>query len=250
MDGFDEFAGFFTDNEARNYYSDFIWRYPHNIYDESNRVLKVFLDREMLYYNTEDRKGQYLPELLFGVAGNFARLNKPDAANRHRPFFLLVNLPAPRSASADKDEFPVPSDAPFTGEPWPQAAKDRAALMTRLDGGIGRLFEDLKKAGLTNNIMVCFASSSAPEKFADTNLSFLLPKDDFRGTNSAVPPRLPMIVHFPGKVPGGRVVDAPLTAPDLTQTLLEIGYAKPATNFTGHSVWPMLQGREKKKQNP
>jgi arylsulfatase A-like enzyme len=250
MDGFDEFAGFFTDAEARDYYADAIWRYPHIIYDESNRVQKVFLDHEMLYHNAEGNKGQYLPELLLNAAANFARINAPDAANRYRPFFLLVNLPAPRSASAEKSVFPVPSDAPYTGEPWPQAAKDRAALMTRLDGGIGRLFEEMSKAGLTNNVAVIFSSSCAPEKFADTNLNFLLPRDHFRGTNNAAPPRLPLIVHFPAKIPGGRVVDAPLTTPDLAPTLLELGYAKPATNFTGRSVWPMLQGREKKKQNP
>ena len=250
MDGFDEFAGFFTDAEARDYYAANIWRYPHILYDASNRVQKVFLDREMLYHNADGSKGQYLPELLLGAAANFARINLPDAANRYRPFFLLVNLSAPRSASADKDVFPVPTDAPFTGESWPQAAKDRAALVTRLDGMIGRLFENLKTAGVTNNIAVLFSSSSAPGKFADTNLNFLLSKENFRGTNSAVPPRLPLIIHFPGKVSGGRVVDSPLTAPDLTKTLLEIGYAKPPTNLTGHSIWPMLAGREKMKQNP
>jgi arylsulfatase A-like enzyme len=210
----------------------------------------VFPDREMLYYNTEGKKGQYLPELFFSAAANFTRINMPDAANRYRPFFLLVNLPAPRSASANADVFPVPSDAPFTGEAWPQAAKDRAALITRLDGGIGRLFEEMKKAGLTNTVAFFFASSCAPGKFADPNLNFLLPKDNFRSTNSAVPPQLPMIAHFPAKIAGGRLIDSALSTADIAPTLLDIAYVKPATNFTGHSVWPLLQGREQKKQKP
>jgi arylsulfatase A-like enzyme len=250
MHGFDEFAGFFTDAEARDYYADAIWRYPHVLYNESYRGQRIILEHESLYQNIDGKKGQYLPELLFTAASNFARNNVPDAANRYRPFFLLLNLPAPRSASANADIFPVPSDAPFTGESWPQAAKNRAAMITRLDGGIGQLFEELKKAGMTNNVAVFFASSCAPEKFADANLNFLLPKGDFRGTNNAVVPRLPLIVHFPAKIPGERVSDTALSAADLAPTLLDIGYAKHATNFTGHSVWPRLQGHEKKKSNP
>jgi arylsulfatase A-like enzyme len=250
MRGFDEFAGFFTDDEARDYYADAIWRYPHVLYNERNRVQKIFLDHETLYQNVDGKKGQYLPELLFTAAANFARNNVPDAANRYRPFFLLLNLPAPRSANTNADVFPVPSDAPFTGETWPQAAKNRAAMITRLDGSIGQLFEDLKKAGLTNNVAVFFSSSCAPETFADANLNFLLSKEDFRGTNNAILPRLPLIVHFPAKIPGDRVSNSALSAADLAPTLLDIGYAKPATNFTGHSIWPLLQGREQKKRNP
>jgi arylsulfatase A-like enzyme len=247
--GFDEFAGFFNDVEARDYYADFIWRYPHVVYNESNRVQKVMLDREMLYPNTEGKKGQYLPELLLGAAANFARNNVPDAVNRYRPFFLFVNLPAPRSASPAADVFPVPSDAPFTGEAWPQVAKNRAALLMRVDGSIGRLFEQLNNIGMTNNVVVFFASSAAPKPFANTNLSFLLPKDDFRRTNNPAP-RLPLLIHFPGNIPGGKVSDAAVSAADIAPTMVEMAYAKPATNFTGHSVWPLLQGREKKQSKP
>ena len=241
--GFDEFAGFFTDAEAQNYYADHIWRYPHTVYDESNGVAKVFLDHEMLYHNMDGKKGQYLPDLLLTVAANYARINVPDAANRYRPFFLLVNLPAPRPVATGADVFPVPSDAPFTGEAWPPAARNRAALITRLDSGIGRLFEQLKKIGMTNNVAVFFSSSSAPEKFAGTNLNFLLPPDNFRNTNNPVPPRLPMLVHWPKTIPAGQVSDRAWTAADFAPTALEIGYVPPVTNFPGHSILPAMTAR-------
>ena len=54
---------------------------------------------------------------------NFIRNNQPGKLNKFRPFFLLVNLSAPRTATPGQDDFPVPSDAPFSDEPWPQAAK-------------------------------------------------------------------------------------------------------------------------------
>jgi arylsulfatase A-like enzyme len=242
--GFEQFAGFFSDDEARNYYAPEIWRYPRPTLDESNRVTSVSLFHEMLYHNTGGKKGQYIPDVLVTAMNNYVRMSAPDAANRWRPFFLVVNLPAPRSAAADREVFPVPSDAPFTGEAWPQAAKDRAALLTRLDGGIGRLFEQLEKSQLTNNVAVFFASSAAPEKFANTNLNFLLPRDNFRGTNNPAP-RLPLLVRFPAKLSAGQVSGLKLAPADFAPTALEIGHAKPMTNFTGKSFLPRSQDARK-----
>ncbi|HEY2329368.1 MAG TPA: sulfatase-like hydrolase/transferase [Verrucomicrobiae bacterium] len=243
LHGFDDFAGFFTDAEAQDFYAERIWRYPHVTYDENNHERSRFLDHEMLYYNTGGKKGTYLPDLLVTAMLNFVKNNVPDAANHYRPFFLLANFPAPRTVKAGADEFPVPSDAPFTGEAWPQAAKNRAALITRLDAGIGRLFEQLDKSGMTNNVAIFFSSSSAPEKFADTNLNFLLPKNNFPDTNNPAPPPLPMIVHWPKTIPAGQVSGLRWTAADFAPTALEIGYVNLATNFTGMSILPLLHGR-------
>ena len=239
--GFDEFAGFMDDAEGKNYYSDFVWRYaPKSIFNETNKTFDAFAGKEALYPNLGGKKGQYLPDLFVSAANNFVRVNAPDPANHFRPFFLLVNLPAPRTATTGADDFPVPSDAPFTDEQWPQAAKNRAALITRIDGGIGRLFEQLNKSGLTNNVAVFFSASSAPEKFANTNLNFLLPAGDFGGGKKPAP--LPMIVNWPGIIPAGRISPALWSALDFAPTTLAMAAVKPATNFTGISVLPILTG--------
>jgi arylsulfatase A-like enzyme len=243
--GFDEFAGFLEDAAARDYYANFLWRFPHVIRDESNRVVKVTAEHEMIYTNADGKKGTYLPELLVTAMDNFIRIHQPDAANHYRPYFLVVNFPAPRSAVAGKDEFPVPTDAPFTGEAWSPAAKNRAALITRLDAGIGRLFEQLKENQQTNNIAIFFTSSSAPEKFTDQKLNSFLPPEDFRGTNNPTP-RLPMLVRFPAKIPAGQVSDKIWTAAELAPTALEIAYVKPATNFTGTSILPEVSRKPAK----
>jgi arylsulfatase A-like enzyme len=247
--GFDEFAGFLDDAEGLNYYADYLWRYaPKAIFNETNKSLEAYSGREMIYANTGGKNGQYLPDLFVNAVVNFARNNTPDSANHYRPFFLLANFPAPRTVRPGADEFPVPSDAPFTGEAWPQAAKDRAALITRLDAGIGRLLEQLEKSGMTNNVAVFFSSSSAPERFADTNLDFLLPKNNFHDTNSPVPPRLPLIVRWPKTFPAGQVSDFKWTAADFAPTAMEIGYVQPPTNFTGSSILPVLRGQPGTKE--
>ena len=243
--GFDEFAGFLDEREARNYYAESLWRYaPKSIFDETNQALLDYSGREMIYENTGGKHGRYLPDVLMGAMVNFVRVNQPDFANHFRPFFLLVNLPAPRTATDGKADFPVPTDAPFSGENWPQAAKNRAALITRLDDGIGRLIEQLNKLKMTNSVAIFFTSATGPEKFADTNLvNFMKAGGEVRGENPEARLRVPMIVRWPGHVPAGRVSGQPWSAVDFAPTVLQIGYAKPAPGATGASILPELVAR-------
>ncbi len=241
--GFNEFGGFLNEQEAKNYYSDFFWRYsPKAIYDETNHTRRDWVGREMIYENTGEQKGKYMTDMFMSAAANFVRIHQPDFANHYKPFFLLVNLPAPESATPGKDDYPVPTDAPFTGENWPQAAKNRAAMLTRLDNDVGRLLEQLNKLGMTNNVAIFFAGATAPEKFADTNLNFLKLKDEVRGGDSKDRLRVPMIVRWPEHVPAGRVSKAPWGATDFAPTAMQIAYAKPPASFTGISVLPLLLG--------
>jgi arylsulfatase A-like enzyme len=249
--GFDEFEGFVDDAAARDYFPEALWRYaPNSIIDSANHRLTAYTGKEELYPNRSGKKGEYLPDLFVKAMDNFVRVNEPDAANHYRPFFLLVNFPAPRTATAGADDFPVPSDAPFSDEPWPQAAKNRAALITRLDDGVARLFEQLHKLGLTNNVAVFFAGSSSPEKFADTNLDFLLPAGEFRDSKSSAPAPLPMIADWPGEIPAGQVSAREWTAADFAPTALEMAGMKPVAGFTGHSVLPVLLGQKNGRKNP
>ena len=241
--GFDEFAGFLSEPEADNDYSDFMWRYaPKSVYDSTNRTWLPWAGREEIHENTGGRKARFMPDLLLSATVNFVRVNAPDFANRYRPFFLLVNLPAPHSVTPGKDDYPVPTDAPFTSESWPQAAKNRAALLTRLDDGVGRLLEQLKKVSLTNNLAIFLTGAVAPEKFADPKLNFLKLKDEVRGGDSPARLRLPMLVYWPEQVPAAQVSRVPWSAPDFAPTALEIAFVKPVPGFTGVSVLPALLG--------
>ncbi|HEY5042900.1 MAG TPA: sulfatase-like hydrolase/transferase [Verrucomicrobiae bacterium] len=248
--GFDEFGGFVNDDEARNYFADQLWSYqPNYSFNEPTGQWVEWKNGdgphnggpEMVYPNTGGRKEKYMPEFLTSAMCNFVRINQPDMANEYRPFFLLVNLPAPRSAKPGKDDFPVPTDAPFSDEPWPQAAKNRVALITRLDSGIGRLFEQLDKEGMTNNVVIFFSSSAAPEKFADRKMDFLKPNGNFAAATNA-PPRLPMIVRWLGGIPAGQVSKLNWSGADFVPTALAIAYVKPVKGLDGISILPVLRG--------
>jgi arylsulfatase A-like enzyme len=251
--GFDDFHGYLNPEAGRNYFADSFWLYLPNHYfnTASNRwVSWTPADgpnnggREEIYDNVDGKKGDYMPDyILGGWLQNFVRNNQPRRYNHFRPFFVLVNLTAPRSARPDRDDFPVPSDAPFSDEPWPQAAKNRAALITRLDGDIGRLFEQLNKLGMTNNVAIFFTSSAAPEKFKDPRLNFFRTPADLQSeTNNAW--TAPMIAYWPGHIPAGQVSDLNWSARDILPTLTQIGFAQAPENMEGHSILPTLLGKE------
>jgi uncharacterized sulfatase len=246
--GFYEFAGFLDDRAARDYYADHVWRYsPNAILSKDGKQLSTYEGNEMIFANIDGKKGEYMPDLMIKAMVNFIRNNQPDAANHYRPFFLLANLATPRPAASGKDDFPVPTDAPFSDEPWPPAAKNRAAMITRLDSGIGKILEQLDKSKMTNNVAIFFSSCAVPEKFANTNMDFMLPKSDVRDDQTTVPPALPMIVYWPGTVPPGRVSDQAWTAADFAPTAFEIGYVRSGPKPAGHSILPLLKGQKPDK---
>jgi arylsulfatase A-like enzyme len=225
--GFDEFAGYLNAADAENFYADYMFRYsPKSIFNETNGQLDDFIGREMIYTNTAGQKGQYIPDFYTKAALNFIKNNQPDAANHYQPFFLLLNYPVPKTGMT------VPTDAPFTGEAWPQAEKNRAAIIARLDGYAGQLQEQLQKIGMTNNAAIFFTSDSIAKKAGGVDPQF------FHSNVSTNDFRVPLIVRWPGRIPAGQVNGEQCSAADLLPTAAQIGFAKAPENIDGKSILP------------
>ena len=247
-EGFDEFAGYLDPNDAGNFYADYMWRFiPNETYDESyndpvnghwrqwNKGDGSHLPgKEMIYENTQG-KNQYIPDLLTKAALNFVKNNQPDQFNRYQPFFLLLNYKIPGDGKSQ-----VPTDAPFSDEPWPQPAKNKAAMIARLDGYLAQLQEQLNKLGLSNNVAVFFTSASVPQITAAVDPNF------FHSLVSSNDLHVPMIVRWPDQIPAGAVSSFKWSAKDFLPTAAEIGFTKPPEGIDGVSVLPALQGRAKK----
>jgi arylsulfatase A-like enzyme len=246
--GFDEFAGYFDANDAANFYADYMWRLnPDFTYDESyndpinghwrewNKANGLPTPgKEMIYANTQG-KNQFIPDVLTKAALSFMKINQPDPFNRYRPFFLLLNYKIPGDGKSQ-----VPTDAPFSEEKWPQPAKNKAAMIARLDGYIGQLTEQLQKLGMTNNAAVFFTSATFPQKTGAVDPNF------FHSIVSSNDVRVPMIVHWPGRIPAGAVSDFKWSAQDFLPTAAEIGFTKPPAGVNGASILPVLLGQTKK----
>jgi arylsulfatase A-like enzyme len=172
--------------------------------------------------------------VLTKAALNFVQNNLPDQFNHFRPFFLLLDYKIPC------DKIVVPSDAPFSEEPWPQPEKNKAALVSRIDGYIGQLQEQLEKIGMTNNVAIFFSSGSIPEKTPEIDPDF------FHSNISTNDFRVPMIAHWTGTIPAGQVSGCKWSPEDFLPTAAQIAFAQSPTNIDGTSVFPALLGQAKK----
>jgi arylsulfatase A-like enzyme len=231
--GFDEFAGYLDSGKVAHFYDDYVFRYAsRGSYDETNKQWNAYVGREMIYPNTKG-KNQYIPDLLTKAALNFVKNNQPDQFNHYRPFFLLLNYQIPN------EKIQVPTDAPFSEEPWPQPEKNQAALISRLDGYVGQLSEQLDKLGMTNNVVILFSSASAPKKSPEIDPNF------FHSNISTNDFRVPMIVHWLETIPAGQVSGLKWSSPDFLPTATEIAFTRSPTNIDGISILSGLTGRPK-----
>jgi arylsulfatase A-like enzyme len=232
--GFDEFGGYLNAADAENYYADYMFRYaPGGYLNPTTNQRGDFIGREMLYPNTGGNRGTYIPDLLTKAALNYVKINQPDKFNHFRPFFLLLNYTIPHAGK----NLVVPTDAPFSEEPWPQAEKNKAAAIARLDGYIGQLLDQLQTLGMTNNVAVFFTSDTTPKKSAAVDPDF------FHSNISTNDLRVPMIVRWTGKIPAGRVSGLKWSPRDFLPTAAEIAYVNPMPTSDGISMLPVLLGQ-------
>ena len=240
--GFQEFAGYFTDAEAENYYADFMWRYaPNSVLNTNTHLFETYIGRETLMANAGGAKGVYIPDLYTRAAIKFIRNNSPTPANHYQPFFLWLNYPTPRPNLAEAQRpgngLQVPTDAPYSEEAWPQAERNKAAMITRLDTDIGTILDYLEKNRLTNNVALFFSSTTVPQKVAGLDPAF------FPSVVSTNDLRLPMIAWWPRHIPAGTVSDYHWTPADFLPTAARIAFTDSPTNATGKSILPILYGR-------
>jgi arylsulfatase A-like enzyme len=218
--GFDEFAGYFDPGDAENFYADYVWRHDPATHLQGKVVV---------FANAGGKNGQYIPDLFMTMAVNFIGNNQPDRFNHYRPFFLLVNYTIPGAGNGR-----VPTDAPFSEEPWPQPEKNKAAMITRLDANIGQLLEQLKKLNIESNTVIFFMSDTGPQMNGGIEPKNFQSTGPFRGIRGDLYDgglRVPMIAHWPGKIPAGQVSDFPCAAWDFLPT---------ATDIAGISILPTL----------
>ena len=186
--GFDEFAGFLSQTHARDYFSESIYR--QNTATGSNLV-------ETLPANWNGAQGIYLPDLLGEAAGNFIKINKPDRVNHYRGLFLCLSYPIPHYGAG------VPKDSPYSGESWPQPAKDRATMITHMDESIGHVLDVLAQSKMDTNTVVIFTSLGGPLQEGAMDPKFFNAAGPLRGEAGSVFEggiRMPMIIRWPARI--------------------------------------------------
>jgi arylsulfatase A-like enzyme len=234
--GFNEFAGYFDPADAQNVYPDYLWKYDER-FDLAQNRSEVFNGHEMLYYNTGGRKEQYVPDSFVKWTVSYAANHKPDRFNHHRPFFIAVDETIPGNGNRE-----VPTDAPFSEEPWPQPEKNRAATIARLDDDIGRLVNELNDNGESSNTVIFFTSNTVPEKGGGVDPKF------FQENSGPDDLHVPFIVYWPGGIPAGRVSGVQCSARDFLPTAAALALVQPPKTIDGTSLLPVIFGREARRK--
>jgi arylsulfatase A-like enzyme len=140
----------------------------------------------------------------------------------------------------------VPTDAPYSEEAWPQPERNKAAMVARLDAGIGQILEQLKQQNIESNTVIFFTSDTGPHRDGGIDPKFFQSAGPFRGGRGDLYEgglRVPMIVRWPAKIPAGQVSDFTWAAWDFLPTATDIALIKPRPKVDGISVLPALLGQ-------
>lgn len=243
--GFNEFVGYLSNQEAHDYYPEFLWRY-----DPAQPGKEGFDGKIQLPENADGAKGRYIPDLCTSAALNFVRYGKPDKFNQQRPFFLFLSYTIPHANNEEGrrsgNGMQVPTDAPYGSESWPQPEKNKAAMIARMDADIGKLFAKLKELKLHDDTVVFFSSDNGPHKEGGVDPKFFQSAGPFRGlkrdlTEGGI--RVPLIVRWPARIKPGQVSDFLCANWDFLPTAAELAGAKTPKGLDGISMFPLLTGQ-------
>jgi arylsulfatase A-like enzyme len=120
-----------------------------------------------------------------------------------------------------------------------------AALIETLDDAVGILLSKLEELGLAENTIVVFTSDNGGLHVPEGGHAKVTHNTPFRagkGHTYEGGQRVPLIVRWPGHVPAGRVVDAPVNNVDWIPTLLELVGATAPPHLDGISFADGLTG--------
>jgi arylsulfatase A-like enzyme len=152
--------------------------------------------------------------------------------NRRRPFFLYL----PHSMV----HIPLGASSRFRG-------KSRTGLygdvMMEVDASVGAITDRLARHGLERDTLVIFTSDNGPWRNFGAHGGSPGPFREGKGTEFEGGVRMPCLVRWPGRVPGGSVTHRIGSTIDLLPTIAAAaGAALPPNRIDGVSLLPILEG--------
>lgn len=265
--GFDYFYGYLDQKQAHNYYPTHLWEndrwdtlnnpyiYVHAA-RRANHDQKALADFEASHLKPADsgffdayRGNDYSIDRLTAHALGFIRENKGNPFFLYLPYTIPhVSLQVPDSAlqhyRGQFQEKPYLSEQGYAPHEYPKSAY--AAMISYLDGEVGKIFNLLKDLGLDENTLVIFSSDNGPTFNGGVDATFFNSAAGFRGLKMDLYEggiRMPMIARWPGKIEAGSSTDHISAHYDVLATLADIAGINPPESTDGISFLPSLLGR-------
>lgn len=234
--GFDEFFGFLREG---HYYLP----PPHD--GPPDHVVAHLRTREPDYNRLnpilrgehEVQESDYLTSALSREATSFI--------DRHagRPFFLYLPFNAPHSpmqaAPGDYGRFPEIAD---------RHRRVFAAMVASMDNAVGAVLDALRRNGIDRNTMVFFLSDNGgPTKELTSKND---PFSGGKGTLLEGGIRVPFLLSWPARLPGGVVEPRPVSSLDILPTAIVAAGASLPGGRDGVNLLPYLTGILKGDPHP
>jgi len=238
--GFDYFYGYLNQHHAHNPYPPFLLRDGERVkLRNETDPASVSAEAAAAGAGIAREPLDYAPDLMAEEALKWVEWN------RSGPFFLFWSLITPHAnnegSKAGRGQ-EVPDAGDYKEKPWPQADRNHAATIARLDADVGRLLALLKKLEIDEDTLVIFTSDNGPHREGGNNPELFDANGPFRGlkrdlTDGGI--RVPMIARWPGKAPAGKTVDGVFWFADILPTFAGLAGAS-VPEGDGMSFSPLL----------
>jgi arylsulfatase A-like enzyme len=235
--GFDHWYGFLAG--CIDYYSHIFYWGMNTPGPGRNPTHDLWEDGREIWDN-----GRYFTEMITEKAIEYLRRAAVDG----RPFFLYLPYNAPH----------YPMHAPqkymdrFADLPWDRQVM--AAMISAVDDSVGAIMAEVERLGLAQNTCSFFSADNGPSResrnWLDGNQdpyyggsAGLLKGHKFSLYEGGI--RVPAILHWPDRVPAGRVIDSPCAAMDLVPTYLKAaGGDLDAFDHDGMDIMDLVAGAQ------
>lgn len=239
--GFDYFFGYLCQRHAHNYYPEFLFRNDERV-PLKNKVENPSPDGS----GVAVEKVEYTYDLMEEETLKFLSDNKDN------PFFLYLAVTLPHANNeAGRNGMEVPDYGEYADKDWPQTEKGRAAMISRLDRGVGRILRRIKNLGIAENTLVFFSSDNGPHREGGSDPNFFAGSGPLRGIKRDLYEggiRVPLIAWWPGRVEAGVVTNHVSASWDFMPTLAVLSGSDALLNTDGICMAPTLLGVPKKQK--
>ncbi|MBB5039091.1 arylsulfatase [Prosthecobacter dejongeii] len=243
--GFDYFYGYLDQTHAHNHYPDYLWR------NETKEPLSNIVTP------LGENGGGYATQPIHFSDDLFAdEALKYVEENKAAPFFLYWSMVVPHANNERtrelKDGAEVPDYGPYEGKDWPNPDKGQAAMISRLDGYVGRMLDLLKAQGLAEKTLVIFTSDNGPHDESNHDLARFNPSGPYTGIKRSLTDggiRVPLIAWWPGKVKADVETGHVASFADWLGTAADLAGAKAPEKIDSISFKPTLLGLEEQAKH-
>lgn len=241
--GFDRFFGYLNQVHAHNYYPEFVWN------NDKKMPLRNVVERNERSYGgfvggAATKRIDYTHDLFVEEARQFI------GQHQQGPFFLYLPLTIPHANNEGTrmtgDGAEVPDYGIYADRDWPSQDKGQAAMITRMDGDIGRILDYLRELEIAENTLVFFTSDNGPHDEAGHDLERFDPSGPLRGTKRALYEggiRVPAIAWWPDTIAAGSTSTHVAYFGDWMATAAELAGTDPPDNIDSISFAPTLKGQ-------